>query len=215
MPTEKSESKPDTTEDPATDEEHPLDALRREGMRLNPQFQTEHLDTTGGGPVDLHRISPAFEEARQHAVRAGARAADADYAPDNVVFSDDSDEAERQRQQVRELAKDVPDEDPDRRPPGTYADGMGGPYGQGVVVGEDGEPVNTNEKGKTEDPGAAETSKPVAAPATKATAGDDTEDDKDAAAKSSSSSSTARKTPAKSTTSSTSSSTAKKTESTK
>lgn len=210
MPTEKSESKPDTTEDPATDEEHPLDALRREGLRLSPQFQTEHLDTTGGGPVDLHRISPVFEEARQHAVRAAARAADEDYAPDNVVFSDDYDEADRQREHARKLAEDVPDEEPDRRPPGTYADGMGGPYGQGVIVGEDGEPVNTNEKGETEDPGAAETSKPVAAPATKATAGDDDED-KDETAKSSSS--TARKTSTASKPTSSSSSTAKKTES--
>lgn len=200
MPTEKSESKPDTTgEDPETIEEHPLDALRREGMRLSPQFQTEHLDTTGGGPVDLHRISPAFEEARQHAVRQLAKAADADIPPDNVVFSEDADVAERQRSLARKLAEDVPDEEPDRRPPGTYADGMGGPYGQGVIVGEDGEPVNTNEKGETEDPGAAETSKPVAAPATKATAGDGDED-KDETTKGSV---TARKT----------STTAKKTES--
>lgn len=224
MPTEKSESKPETTEDPATDEEHPQDALRREGLRLNPQFQTEHLDTTGGGPVDLHRISPAFEEARQHAVRAGAAAAEADYAPDNVVFSDDPDEAERQRQAVREQAKDVPDADADRRPPGTYADGMGGPYGQGVVVGADGEPTNLNEKGETEDPGAAETSKPVAAPATKATAGDDTKNDgsdetksetkSTSTSSSSRTSSTASKTTASkpSTSTSSSSTAAKKTE---
>jgi hypothetical protein len=212
MPTEKSESKPDTTEDPATDEEHPQDALRREGLRLNPQFQTEHLDTTGGGPVDLHRISPVFEEARQHAVRSAALAADEDYAPDNVVFSDDVDEADRQREHVRKLAQDIPDEDPDRRPPGTYADGMGGPYGQGVIVGSDGEPVNTNEQGETEDPGASETSKPVAAPATKATAGDDGDEDEKDTSKSTSSSSAARKTTAKPASSS-SASTAKKTES--
>lgn len=212
MPTEKSESKPETTEDPATDEEHPLDALRREGLRLNPQFQTEHLDTTGGGPVDLHRISPAFEEARQHAVRAAAIAADEDYAPDNVVFSDDPDEAERQREHARKLAEDIPDEDPERRPPGTFADGMGGPYGQGVVVGSDGTPVNTNEQGETEDSGAAETSKPVAAPATKATAGDE-DSGKDADKSASTTSSTARKSPAKTTTSSSPSNTAKKTES--
>jgi hypothetical protein len=137
MPTEKSESKPETTEDPATDEEHPQDALRREGLRLNPQFQTEHLDTTGGGPVDIHRISSVFEEARQHAVRAAALAADEDYAPDNVVFSDDHDEADRQREHVRKLAEQIPDEEAERRPAGTYADGMGGPYGQGVVPTED------------------------------------------------------------------------------
>jgi hypothetical protein len=212
MPTEKSESKPDTTEDPATDEEHPLDALRREGMRLNPQFQTEHLDTTGGGPVDIHRISPAFEEARQHAVRQLARAADEDVPPDNVVFSEDADVAERQRKLARKLAEDVPDEEPDRRPPGTYADGMGGPYGQGVVVGSDGEPVNTNEQGDTEDPGAAETSKPVAAPATKATAGDD-EDSKDETKTESKSTSSSSRTAASKTTASkptSSSNTAKK-----
>lgn len=212
MPTEKSESKPETTEDPATEEEHPLDALRREGLRLNPQFQTEHLDTTGGGPVDLHRVSPVFEEARQHAVRSAALAADEDYAPDNVVFSDDADEADRQREHVRKLAQDIPDEDPDRRPPGTYADGMGGPYGQGVVVGSDGEPVNTNEKGETEDSGAAETSSPVAAPATKATAGDDDADKSESKPTSSSSrTSTASKTATSKPSSS--SSTAKKTES--
>jgi hypothetical protein len=195
MPTEKSESKPDTTEDPETTEEHPQDALRREGLRLNPQWQTEHLDTTGGGPVDMHRVSPVFEEARQHAVRQLAKAADEDIPPDNVVFAEDADVADRQRELARKLAKDVPDEEPDRRPPGVYSDGMGGPYGQGVLVGDDGTQVSA----ETDDPGASETSKPVAAPATKATAGDgdDGGEEKDASKSGSSSSTAARKTPAK------------------
>jgi hypothetical protein len=177
MPTEKSESKPETTEDPATDEEHPQDALRREGLRLNPQWQTEHLDTTGGGPVDFSR-TPAFEEARQHAVRQGALAADADYTPDNVVFSDDSDEAERQREAVRKQAEELPEDEAERRPPG-YADGMGGPYNQGVVAAEDDDQASANE-----------TSTPVAAPATKATAeGSDGKDSDKTEAKPTSSSS--------------------------
>lgn len=124
--TEKAEDAPETTE-----EEHPLDALRREGLRLNPQWQTEHLDTSGDVATDIHRISPVFAEARDHAVRAAAAAAEADYAPDTVVFPDDKDDADAAREHVRKVAAELPKE-PEPRPPG-YADGMGGPYGQGIV----------------------------------------------------------------------------------
>jgi hypothetical protein len=132
--TDKVESKPDT-EDPKTDEEHPLDAARREGLRLSPLSQTQHLDTTEGGIVDLHRISPVFEEARQHAVRQGALAADEEYGLDTVVFPDDKDEADRAREHVRKLAEELPEEDEetDRRPPGGYADGQGQAYNPEMV----------------------------------------------------------------------------------
>lgn len=156
--TDKVESKPDTTEDPQTDEEHPLDAARREGLRLSPLSQTQHLDTTEGGVVDLHRISPVFEEARQHAVRQGALAADEEYGSDTVVFPDDKDEADRAREHVRKLAEELPeeDEDTDRRPPGGYADGQGQAYNPEMVdkdaaarAGQETEATGTNpETGK-------------------------------------------------------------------
>jgi hypothetical protein len=150
--TDKVESKPDT-EDPKTDEEHPLDAARREGLRLSPLSQTQHLDTTEGGIVDLHRISPVFEEARQHAVRQGALAADEEYGSDTVVFPDDKDEADRAREHVRKLAEELPEEDEetDRRPPGGYADGQGQAYNPEMVekdaaarAGQETEATGTN-----------------------------------------------------------------------
>jgi hypothetical protein len=136
MPEDKTESKPKTAEDPQVDEDHPLNVARREGLRLSPLSQTEHLDTSGGGVTDLHRISPVFEEARQHAVRQGARVADDDYMPGTVVLPDDKDEADRARAHVKKLAGDLPDEedvDVDRRPPGGYADGQGQAYNPDMV----------------------------------------------------------------------------------
>jgi hypothetical protein len=155
MPEDKTESKPDTTEDPKTDEEHPLVAARREGLRLSPLSQTEHLDTSGGGITDLHRVSPVFEEARVHAVRQAALAADEEYGSDTVVFPDDKDERERAREHVRKLAEDLPDEDEDegsdRRPPGGYADGQGQAYNPEMVeadaaarAGQENEATGTN-----------------------------------------------------------------------
>jgi hypothetical protein len=196
MPEDKTESKPDTTEDPKTDEEHPLDVARREGLRLSPLSQTEHLDTSGGGVTDLHRVSPVFEEARQHAVRQGARAADEEYGLDTVIFPDDKDEADRAREHVRKLAQDLPDEDEgadsDRRPPGGYADGQGQAYNPEMVeadaaarAGQETEATGTN-------------------PATgkDAQSEDKPEDDDKNGSTSAKSSSTAAKTPAKSTTTS-------------
>lgn len=154
MPEDKTESKPDTN-DPKTDEEHPLDAARREGLRLSPLSQTQHLDTSGGGITDLHRVSPVFEEARQHAVRQAARAADEEYGTDTVVFPDDKDERERAQEHVRKLATELPDEDEDedsdRRPPGGYADGQGQAYNPEMVeadaaarAGQETEATGTN-----------------------------------------------------------------------
>lgn len=125
--TDKVESKPD----PETTEEHPLDAARREGLRLAPLSQTQHLDTTEGGLVDLRAVSPVFEEARQHAVRQGALAADEEFAPDTVVFPDDPDEAERARRHVKAAAAELPD--PPERPVGGYADGQGSPLNADMV----------------------------------------------------------------------------------
>lgn len=206
--TDKVESKPETTEDPQTDEEHPLNVARREGLRTAPLSQTEHLDTSGGGIVDLHRVSPVFEEARQHAVRQAARAVDADdeYGTDTVIFPDDKDERERAREHVRKLAQDLPDEedetDLDRRPLGGYADGQGSAYNPDMVekdaaarAGQEAESTGTNPvtgKDVTKDEDAK------------------AEDDDKSAAKSSSSSSAA-KTPAKSSTTSSTRSTASKT----
>jgi hypothetical protein len=159
--TDKVESKPDTTEDPKTDEEHPLDAARREGLRLSPLSQTQHLDTTEGGIVDLHRISPVFEEARQHAVRQGALAADEEFTPDTVVFPDDKDEAERARVHVKQLAEELPEpeeDDADRRPPGGYADGQGQAYNPEMVekdraarAGQENEATGTNPAADSDD----------------------------------------------------------------
>lgn len=203
MPEDKTESKPDTTEDPKTDEEHPLDVARREGLRLSPLSQTEHLDTSGGGITDLHRVSPVFEEARQHAVRQAARAADAEYDTDTVVFPDDKDERERARKHVRKLAEDLPEEedvDVDRRPPGGYADGQGQAYNPEMVeadaaarAGQETEATGTN-------------------PATGKDVEDEdkAEDEKDGTATKSSTSSSA-KTPAKSSTSTRSTSSTTKT----
>lgn len=201
MPEDKTESKPDTT-DPKNDEEHSLDAARREGLRLSPLSQTQHLDTSGGGITDLHRVSPVFEEARQHAVRQAARAADEEYGTDTVVFPDDKDERERAQEHVRKLATELPDEDEDedtdRRPPGGYADGQGQAYNPEMVeadaaarAGQETEATGTN-------------------PATgkDAQSEDKSEGEKDTA-KTSSSSTT--KTPAKSSTSARTSSTASKT----
>lgn len=128
--TEKAEDAPETTE-----EEHPLVALRREGLRLNPQWQTEHLDTSGDVATDIHRISSVFAEAHDHAVRAAAAAADADYAPDTVVFPDDKADADAAREHVRKVAAELPEEP--EKPPVGGADGMGGPYGQGIVPAPD------------------------------------------------------------------------------
>lgn len=129
--TDKVESKPETADDPKTDEEHPLEAARREGLRLAPLSQTQHLDTTEGGIVDLHQISPVFEEARQHAVRQGALAADQEFAPDTVVFPDDPDEADRARRHVKAAAAELPDAP--ERPAGGYADGQGSPLNADMV----------------------------------------------------------------------------------
>lgn len=139
--TEKAEDAPETTE------EHPLDALRREGLRLNPQWQTEHLDTSGDVATDIHRISSVFAEAHDHAVRAAAAAAEADYAPDTVVFPDDKADADAAREHVRKAAAELPKE-PEPRPPG-YADGMGGPYGQGIVPAPDETPEEETEESAT------------------------------------------------------------------
>jgi hypothetical protein len=130
--TEKTETKPQASEDPATDEEHALDVARREGLRAAPLSQTQHLDTTDGGIVDLHRVSPVFQEARDHAVRAAAAAADADYLPDTVVFPDDKDEADLAREHVRRAAEELPEDDAER-PGGGYADGMSGPYNPDMI----------------------------------------------------------------------------------
>lgn len=192
MAEDKTESKPDTAEDPKTDEEHPLDAARREGLRLSPLSQTQHLDTTEGGITDLHRVSPVFEEARRHAVRQGALAADEEYGSETVIFPDDKDEADRAREHVRKLAEDLPDEDEDtdRRPPGGYADGQGQAYNPEMVEAD----------------AAARAGQETEATGTNPATGDKGEDDKGAAAKSSSS---AAKTPAKSTTPRSTSSTTK------
>jgi hypothetical protein len=129
--TDKVESKPESTEDPETTEEHPLDAARREGQRLAPLSQTQHLDTSEGGLVDLRTVSPVFEEARQHAVRQGALAADEEFAPDTVIFPDDKDEADRARRHVKAAAAELPD--PPERPAGGYADGQGSPLNADMV----------------------------------------------------------------------------------
>jgi hypothetical protein len=184
---DKVESKPESADDPATDEEHPLDVARREGLRAAPLSQTQHLDTSGGGVVDLHRVSPVFEEARQHAVRQAALAADADYVPDTVVFPDDKDEAERAREQARALAADLPEpvEGDPERPLGGYADGQGSAYNPDMV----------------EKDAAARAGQEREATGTNPVTGKDATKDEDASAKSSTSD-TAAKTPAKSTTSS-------------
>lgn len=204
MAEDKTESKPDTAEDPKTDEEHPLDVARREGLRLSPLSQTEHLDTSGGGVTDLHRVSPVFEEARQHAVRQAARAADEEYGTDTVVFPDDKDERERAREHVRKLAADLPDEedeDTGRRPPGGYADGQGQAYNPEMVeadaaarAGQEREATGTNPAtGKDVEPG-----------------DEDKAEDEDKSGTAKSTSSTA-KTPAKSPTSTRSTATTSKT----
>jgi hypothetical protein len=176
--TDKVESKPDT-EDPKTDEEHPLDAARREGLRLSPLSQTQHLDTTEGGIVDLHRISPVFEEARQHAVRQGALAADEEYGSDTVVFPDDKDEADRARAHVRKLAEELPEEDEetDRRPPGGYADGQGQAYNPEMVEKdaaaragqETGKDAESGDKAEDADKGGTTTAKAPAKSTTSST----------------------------------------------
>ena len=67
--------KDETIKPDAVGEEHPQDALRREGLRLFPGAQTQHFDTTeGGGVADVRQISPVFEEARLHAEQAAAAA---------------------------------------------------------------------------------------------------------------------------------------------
>jgi len=195
--TDKAESKPDTTEDPQTDEEHPLDVARREGLRAAPLSQTQHLDTTDGGITDLHRVSPVFEEARQHAVRQGALAADEEYAPDNVVFPDDKDEADRARRHVKAAAAELPEEEGLTRP---VSFGQGGEYNRDMVekdaaarAGAETEATGTNPLSGEDAPKS-----------------EDEDKDKDATAKTSSSSTA--KTPAKttSTTRSTASKTASK-----
>ena len=137
-------TKPDTSRKGESkgedDEEHPQDALRREGLRLFPGAQTQQLDTTeGGGVTDVRKISPVFEEARQHAARAAAAAADADYGDEgaeNVVFPDDTEEADLAREHARKVAAELPEEPDDRDQ--NLPDGMGGPYGQGVTPQDDG-----------------------------------------------------------------------------
>jgi hypothetical protein len=176
--TEKTETKPQASEDPATDEEHPLDVARREGLRTAPLSQTQHLDTTDGGIVDLHRISPVFQEARDHAVRAAAAAADADYLPDTVVFPDDKDEADLAREHVRRAAEELPEDDTER-PGGGYADGMSGPYNPDMIEKDQAARAGTGDdaskgeaKAEDEDKGAAakssssSTTKTPAKPAT-------------------------------------------------
>lgn len=199
MPEDKTESKPD----PKTDEEHPLDEARREGLRLSPLSQTQHLDTTEGGITDLRQVSPVFEEARQHAVRQGALAADEEYGLDTVIEPDDKDERERAREHVRKLAQDLPDEedaDTDRRPPGGYADGQGQAYNPEMVeadaaarAGQEREATGTN-------------------PATgKDADSDKAEDEKSGTTAKTSSSSSTAKTPAKPTPARSTSSTSKTT----
>lgn len=159
--TEKTETKPQASEDPATDEEHPLDVARREGLRAAPLSQTQHLDTTDGGIIDLHRVSPVFQEARDHAVRAAAAAADADYLPDTVVFPDDKDEAELAREHVRRAAEELPEDDVER-PGGGYADGMSGPYNPDMIEKDQAARAGT---GDDEGKGAAKSSTSSAAKA--------------------------------------------------
>jgi hypothetical protein len=151
--TEKTETKPQGSEDPATDEEHPLDTARREGLRVAPLSQTQHLDTTDGGIVDLHRVSPVFQEARDHAVRAAAAAADAEYLPDTVVFPDDKDEADLAREHVRRAAEELPEDDAER-PGGGYADGMSGPYNPDMIEKDQAARAGTgDDEGKADDEG--------------------------------------------------------------
>ena len=201
MAEDKTESKPD----PKTDEEHPLDEARREGLRLSPLSQTQHLDTTEGGITDLHRISPVFEEARQHAVRQGALAANEEYGLGTVIEPDDKDERERAREHVRKLAQDLPDEvdaDADRRPPGGYADGQGQAYNPEMVEADAAARAGQEREATGTNPAAGKD----------ADSDDKAEDEKSgAAAKSSSSSSTTTKTTAKPTPARSTSSTSKTT----
>lgn len=172
MPEKAEDTKPDNTGDKTTDED-PLAEARAEAIRQNPQWQTQQLDTSDSTQhVDIRTVSPAFEEARQQAVRAAAEAVEGEgYLPANVIPPDDENDSERAREDVLRQAADLP-EDTSTPRSANAPDGQGGPYGQGVIPSEEDQKIaeeqerKAQESSKTESKPSSSTTKSTAAKTT-------------------------------------------------
>lgn len=117
--TDTAEAKPETkSQDTASQdtaqaegEKHPLDQAREEGLRRNPTWQTDQINTTEhGGHVDIRKASAVFEEGRRAGVRRAAEALEKGEDDPLTVLPEDHDEAERARESLRTEAASLPEE---------------------------------------------------------------------------------------------------------